>query len=426
MADLSKVKINNVVYDLKDATARSNIETLLGTHTLSALGDAAWKAVATEISGTGLVEASVVKSYVDSAVAAIPEFDVVVIAQGGSLPTASADTFHKIYLMAQEKTAASNVYDEYITVRTGSKGAYSYSWEKVGSTDIDISGKVDKTTKICGIALDGDISVEALQTALGLKALAYKDSAAATVTDYATGINGAEYTPGGSVTVESTVAATEIDSTGTFTPAGDVSGSMTPAGTVAIARDDANGVQVSGTVTAPKITITPATTEVQHLTSVGTLPTYTAGSYTAPSVTETASAFATAGLVAAIDEKDTEMLVFSAADTSNALTSTGFKAGSYTAPKYVAGTLPVLGEAQKVMTGVTSATASAPTFTGDKFAATFTGTEGAISATFTGTSGAVSVKGSYDKTTVGDATFTGTKATITPTLATGSKTITVE
>lgn len=422
MADLSKVKINNVVYDLKDAAARSNIETLLGSHALGALGDAAWKAVAANISGTGLVEASVVKSYVDSAVAAIPEFDVVVVT---ILPEASADTFHKIYLVAQSSKAASNSYDEYITVRSGEKAAYTYSWEKVGSTDIDITGKVDKTQTICGISLETNISTDQIKTALGLKALAYKDNAATTVTDYATGIKGASYTPGGAVEVESTVVATAMTSTGSFTPAGDVSGSMTPAGTVTIARDD-SGVAITGSVTAPKITITPNTTEVQHISSVGTLASYTPASYKAPSVNEAKSAFATAGLVAAIDGTDEEMLVFSAASTSNALTATGFNAGSYTAATYTPGTLPVLGEAESVMTGIASATATAPTFNGDKFAATFAGTEGDISATFTGTAGAVSVSGNYDKTTVGDATFTGTAATIAPTLETGSKTITVQ
>ena len=355
MANLSKLKINNVVYDLKDATARSNVETLLGTHTLSALGDAAWKAVASEISGTGLVEASVVKSYVDSAVAAIPEFDVVVVTE---LPTASDKTFHKIYLIAQSSTTGSNIYDEYITVRSGTKGSYTYSWEKIGSTDIDISSKVDKTTTICGITLEKNISTIDLQAALGLKKLAYKDSAAATVTDYATGITGASYTPAGSVT---------------------------------IAKDD-NGVQISGTVSAPSITITPATAEVQHLTSVGKLPTYKAASYTAPSVSESKGTFATAGMVASVDTTDTEMLVFSDASTSNALTATGFNAGSYTAAVYTQGSLPVLGDKQTVVTGITKATATAPTFTGNKFGAT----------------------------------FTGTGTTITPTLATGSKTITVE
>lgn len=424
MSELSKVKIGGVVYDLKDATARENINSMLGDHTLEALGAAAWKAVAAEISGEGLVEASVVKNYVDAQIETIPEFDVVVLASGAELPTASDKTFHKIYLKTTNG-ADDNKYDEYITVRSGASTAYTYSWEKVGSTAIDISGKVDKTQKICGIALSSDITVDQIKTALGLKALAYKDEASATLTDYATGITGADYTPAGSVEVETTTTSTEVASSGNFTPAGTVSGTTTAAGTVALARND-SGTQITGSVAAPTITVTPATAKVKHVSSVGKLPTYTAGSYTAPSVTEAKSNFATNGVVASIDGTDTEMLVFENASTSQALTSTGFKAGSYTAPTYTDGELPTLTDEQTVVTGIQSATASAPAFTGDKFAATFTGTEADIDATFSGTQGAVAVKGNYDKTTVGEATFTGEQATIAPTLTKGSKTVTVK
>ncbi len=429
MSELSKVKIGGVVYDLKDATARENIETMLGNHALDALGAAAWKAVAAEISGTGLVEASVVKDYVDSQVGQIHNFDVVIDTEGtaakGPSVTAAAETMYKIYMVPSDEAAAGD-YIEYITIRSGAEDSYTYKWEQIGNTKISLTGYVPTTTTVATIALDHNITVDELKTALGLKSLAYKDEASTTLNDYATGITGASYTPAGSVEVESAVTATEMTSVGEYTPAGTVAGTTTAAGTVAIARDEANGVQITGSVSAPTITVTPSTAKVQHLTSVGTLPSYTAGSYTAPSVKEASSAFATQGVVAAVDTTDTEMLVFTDASTSNALTSTGFNAGSYTAPTYKAGTLPVLGEEQTVVTGINNATASAPTFTGDKFGATFTGSEAVISADFTGTKGNVSVKGNYDKTTVGDATFTGTQATIAPTLDKGNKTVTVK
>lgn len=428
MSELSKVKIGGVVYDLKDATARENIATMLGEHALEALGAAAWKAVAANISGTGLVEASVVKDYVDSQVGQIHSFDVVIDATGtaatGPSVTASADTMYKIYMVPSDEAAAGD-YIEYITIRSGAEGAYTYKWEAIGNTKVSLTGYVPTTTTVCEIALDHNITIAEIKSALALKALAYKDEASTTLSDYATGIKAASYTPAGTVEVESTVTSTEIASTGSYTPAGNVSGTTTAAGSVTIARNDA-GVQITGSVSAPTITVTPATAKVQHITDVGSLPTYTNGSYTAPSVKEVTSAFATQGVVAAIDGNDAEMLVFSNAATSNALTSTGFNAGSYTAPTYVAGSLPVLGDEQTVVTGITSATASAPTFTGDKFGATFAGEEADITASFTGTAGAVNVKGNYDKTTVGDATFTGTKADITPTLTTGSKTVTVK
>ena len=284
---------------------------------------------------------------------------------------------------------------------------------------------VQKALTIAGIDLQDAITAEELKTALGLGALAYKDSASGRVT-VVTGVSDAEYTPAGNVAVTLNQTSTAMASTGTFTPAGNVTGNVTAAGTVAIARDDANGVQVSGTVSAPTVTVTPVTAQVQHIDSVGTLPSYTAAKYTAPSVTEAKASFASEGVVATIDDKDAEMLVFSAAGKAEALTTTGFNAGSYTAAEFNAGALPTLGVAQTVVTGIEKAEASAPTFTGDKFGATFSGSQVAIAAKFAGTEGNVSVSGNYDKAGVESAAFTGTKATISHEVTTEAKTVTVQ
>ena len=112
MAYISKIKLaNGTSVDIKDAEGRNNVTTLLGGHALEALGAAAWKAVAANISGEGLVDAAVVKAYVDAQIKTIPEFDVVIVADGEELPTASADTFHKIYLKKASTTGiAQNIY----------------------------------------------------------------------------------------------------------------------------------------------------------------------------------------------------------------------------------------------------------------------------------------------------------------------------
>lgn len=285
---------------------------------------------------------------------------------------------------------------------------------------------VQKTFTIAGIDLQDNIAAEELKTALSLGALAYKNSATATLTDYATGISGATYTPAGSVDVTLTQTATEIASTGNFTPSGSVSGNVTAAGSVAITKDNANGVEITGTVSTPTITVTPSNTTIKGVTNAGTLPSYTPATYTAPSVTEAKTAVATAGLIAAMDGTDTEMLVLTAASTAEVLTGTGFDAGSFTDGTLNPGALPTLTEDTTVVTGITGATASQPVFTGDKFGATFTGTQTDISATFSGTEGQVSVNGNYDKATVGGTGFTGTEATITPTLTTGNKEVTVQ
>ena len=39
---LSKIKVNDAIYDLKDADARGKLGTLIGSHAVQALGTAAW------------------------------------------------------------------------------------------------------------------------------------------------------------------------------------------------------------------------------------------------------------------------------------------------------------------------------------------------------------------------------------------------
>lgn len=52
------------------------------------------------------------------------------------LPTASADTMHKIYLVPSTDPQSQNVKDEYITIYNGDSAPERYTWEKIGSTDI--------------------------------------------------------------------------------------------------------------------------------------------------------------------------------------------------------------------------------------------------------------------------------------------------
>lgn len=415
---LSKVKIGEQTYYLKDAEVRKLLDTFGTAVTYNV--DAA---VAED--GAGLVTAGAVHSYVTQYVTDI---------------TGGAMTFVGMFAKEEGKTdlevLAAKVPSPaagYVAIVGTAEYVYADgTWHLYGDEGIyaTVAGVeadyVKKSLTIAGIDLKDAITADELKTALDLKALAHKDSASGSIDGVVVGIKDAAYTPAGSVEVKLNQTSTPMASTGSFTPAGTVSGNVTAAGTVAIARDDANGVAVSGTVAAPTITVTPSTAEVQHIDSLGQLPSYTAAQYTAPSVAEASSQFASEGLVAAIDENDAEMLVFSAAGKSAALTSTGFNAGSYTAAQFDAGKLPTLGAAQTVVTGIASATSTAPVFTGDKFGATFSGQQVAISAAFAGQEGAVNVSGNYDKAGVESAAFAGTEATISHEVTTGSKTVTVQ
>ena len=453
---LSIFNVGGVDYNLKDAAATDKLGKLIGTHTVEALGAAAWKAVAANISGEGLVDASVVKAYVDAQVGTIHNFDVVIDAAGtaaGPSVTASANTMYKIYLVPDTNAEAGS-YIEYITIKSGE----TYKWEAIGSTRTSLDGYVEKTQKIAGLTLNTDISTQALQSALGLKAFAYAAKGTATVA--AKTVNGVKATgkSTGSLTGAMAYTATEISSTGKVTAAGSVTGSAISGGSIAVTLKDAEaataatvtaeaykpagsvtsnfvadankGVAIEGTVSKPTATVTPSTATVQEMKDAGTEYSITTGSVSKAS--DTKSAFATEGVTASVNE-DTETLTFTAAGTSQAVTASG--AVNYTAP-VLSGKLPTFGASAALMTGAT-VDVSQPTFTGNKYAvnSSFAGTEvenmkvtgvtyvkqAVNTATFTpvaatlGFSGNevdVSVKGSYDKANKGTLAFTGAEISL--------------
>lgn len=186
-----------------------------------------------------------------------------------------------------------------------------------------------------------------------------------------------------------------------YTPSGDVAGTVVASGSVSIAKDAENGTQISGSVSAPTVTVTPATDTIKKVTSVGTLPTKAADTFT-PNGDDTFTAGSQAAWSASVDDAS-ETLSFSF--TTNTLPT--FKQGakaSYTEGAFDGGTLPELAATgTTVVTGITKAEASAPTFTGDKFAASFTGASADITATFTGAKTSVVSGVNYDKATVNTA-----------------------
>lgn len=377
---ISKLKIGAQVYNLKDIAAQSDIAAIKAI--TDALGDAANKDVATAITenGTELPTAGAVYTAITNATKDI------------------AGAMH----YRGKVTATSDITDPKAgdVVLVGTKeyiyGGDPAAWAELGdegiylTTTLAAQTYVPKTTTIAGIDLQDAITKDELLTALGLAGeggslgdLAFADETEVTVTDYATGITGAAYTPAGTISVTAG-AGTETDITST--------GNFTPVGSVALTKDnDAGTFQVSGTVSKPTITVSG--TEGNVVTGI------TGG--TPASFSSTDGTYATAGLKAEIDATDTEMLVFSAAPTATAVATAS----------YTAAVEPTIATG-KALTAATAALDDAPAFTGDKFTPAFTGTQGAVS-----------VDGKYEKAGVPTATFTGTAATITPTLDVGNKTI---
>lgn len=367
MAYISKIKLaNGTTVNIKDAENQAKITTLLNGHAIEALGAAAWKAVAANISGEGLVDASVVKAYVDSQVGQIHNFDVVIDAAGtsaGPSVAASADTMYKIYMVPSGDAAAGS-YVEYITIRSGEAAAYTYKWEAIGNTKMNLSGYVTNTTTIATIALDHNITVAELQGALNLGAMAYADKASgsttlntvdsitmkpvtvagnATVTSKAANatLTKANYTPagtvtgsaisGGSINVTLKDSATKTEATlGTseFTPTGTIAakegGSFSALKTATLGEVETGGVLIEGEISAPAISLTAADKTVatgltggskasfqegvftpaafqEGFYTAGQAATWTGASYNAPTMGEaTTGKFASEGIVATV------------------------------------------------------------------------------------------------------------------------------
>ncbi len=289
-------------------------------------------------------------------------------------------------------------------------------WKQIGETF------VAKTFTVAGLSFEENITLSQMQEALKLQALAYKNEATGTLTDYVTEVEGVNYTPTGTVEVilgYGQVAT--VTSRGKFTPQGTVSGKTTAKGSISLQKD-ANGFAVSGSVSAPDLTIVPSTEKIKQITGVGTLPSYTPAQYTAPSMSSSTGAFTTEGVTAAVDGN---VLKLVPAATANAVNSITFDNGSYTAATFNPGTLPTIDNNLSVMTDIASATASKPVFTGDKINATFIGISSNIEAEFTGTEADIEVSGQYNQAEIESVKFTGDAKTIKPGLMKENKTVTV-
>ena len=365
---ISKLTIGEQTYYLKDAEVRALLATL---------GTAAQKDVADGVSAgeQGLVTGA----QVQAAIAGI----------SGSMH------FRGVFTSKEEVTnpAAGDVI--IVGIKEYVYGGEPASWHELGDESIYAL----KTVTIGTQNLSANINLDTLAADMGLGKLAKRDSATGTVAGQTISGLKAKGNTAGSIAVELTQTSTAATLTKSdYTPSGDVAGTVVANGTVSIAKDAENGTQISGSVSAPTVTVTPSTDTIKKVTSVGTLPTKAADTFT-PNGDDIFTQGSKASWSANVDEAS-ETLSFSFTANDLPTFTQGAKA-SYTEGTFNAGTLPELAAAgTTVVTGITSATASAPVFTGDKFAASFTGASADITATFTGDKTSVVSGVNYDKATV--------------------------
>lgn len=362
---ISKLSIGNEIYYLKDSEARE---------LLAQLGTAAKKDVAAGVSADdhGLVTGAQVQAAIAGLSGAMHFRGVV-----ESLPESVAGYESGDVIMVGTKEY---VCDGAKFVELGDEGIYALKSVTIGTQ-----------------SLAANIDLDVLKTDLGLGKLAYKDSAKGTVAGQT--ISGVTATGNSAGTIDVALTQTATAATLTkadYTPSGDVTGTVVAEGSVGIAKSD-DGTQISGTVSAPTVTVTPATDSIKKVTSVGTLPTKAADTFV-PNGDDQFTAGSQAKWSASVDDNETLSFDF----TANTLpTFTQGAKASYTEGAFTQGTLPELAaEGTPVVTGITKAEASAPVFTGDKFAATFTGASADILATFAGEKTQVVSGVTYDKATV--------------------------
>ena len=365
---ISKLTIGEKTYYLKDAEARELLATL---------GTAAKKDVAAGVSAEeqGLVTGAQVQAAI-AGIAGSMHFRGVVASFDDIANPAAGDVI-------------------IIGVKEYVYGGEPAAWHELGDESIYAL----KTVTIGNQNLSANINLDTLAADMGLGKLAKKDSATGTVAGQTiTGVK-ATGTVTGSINVDLTQTATAATlAKSAYTPAGSIAADVTATGKVSIAKDAENGVQISGSVSAPTVTVTPATATIKQVTSVGELPSKAKDTFTANG-DDIFTQGSKASWSANVNEAS-ETLSFSF--TANDLPT--FKQGakaSYTEGAFNAGSLPTLAaEGTTVVTGITSATATAPVFTGDKFAATFTGDKNIVNAAFTGTEVQVVSGVTYDKATV--------------------------
>ena len=379
---LSKVKLGNTTYYLKDADVRAILDTFGSIVTYD-------KAATIADGGTGIPNADQVYDFVISQVASV----------GKALNL----------IAATDHTAVTEpAIGDFVVEDDGKEWLYDgHEWRQVG----DEASYVVKTRTIAGVDLQDNITVAELQQALELKSLAFKDNGSVAITtvdsinSFSTGKAGSynvsstpvavpatydslDVTPAGSVTITAgTAAAASYDKTtsvsiATAAPADGQSATYTPAGSVSVTN----------------VTVTPSTGNVATVTNAGTAYQLTAGSVS--QAADTTGTFATEGYVATVGTgDDAETLILTAASTSSAVTASG--AVTYTDPT-LSGSLPTFGT-QSVVTGISGASASA----------SFSGEGVMINATPSSTSTAATMT---QPTFTGS--FSGTSKSVTPTVAT--------
>lgn len=418
MADISKIKINSgEPLNIKDDIGRKNMATLLGSHGLTALGSAAWLNVVDEVTDGNLNP--VTSNAVADAIAALGQalrFVGIATKQEGET---EAQAVERAFPAASQTAGAVAICGAKEFICAGNP----LSWHEFGD-DVNLyltkteaaATYVKKALTIAGIDLNDDVTAAELKTALGLGAMAYADKASGSLStvDSATvtaGKAGDYNVTDQTVDVPATFNTLDVTAAGTVSVTKSAGASVsykkaiapTIAGATATEEQVANYTP-AGTVSKPNVNanLSLAESAVAIVTDGGT--DYTLSDGGVEKAADSTSTFAKTGMLASLADDDTECLVFTDAQTANAVTASG--AITYT-KQTLSGALPTFDTKNVVIktgSSVSAELAAAPQFTG----------AGAI---LTATANYEDAEGEVTDA-VYEAGFTGTDKSVTPTIKT--------
>lgn len=335
------------------------------------------------------------------------------------------------------------VYDGSAWKELGDEGVYATKGELADAiADIVIAGVT--------MGSDNEISAQELKTALGLGDFAFVNTGSASY-DKATGASLSDAAAAGTYTISGTaVSVPQTFSAMDVTPAGEVTAtastvsinvptveSVSYVKTESASYDKVSSIAVSsaapgagesanytpaGSISLPSFTgeFTASTTSVATVTDAGTAYTINGGGVSQAAATS--ASFAVEGVTAAMDATDNEMLVFSVAGTTNAVTEVG--ALTFTTPT-LSGALPTFGNATVATGGTVGVAANGDaSFTGTgaliSAAANFTSTAAVLGTTTTGASLGAGTSNIVVPAQSITASFTGTSNSVTPQVATSA------
>lgn len=366
-------------------------------------------------------------------------------------------SYNKQYsLLARADTASvtSNSYDADYALFSTKATINPYSGE---ITTPKVHGDLDGTATrvlsdltVGSKKYNGSTPIEILPSDLGLsQALKFVGTTTTALTDGATTspikINSANHTPAtGDVVIVSgtdqefvwTGAAWEelgnasshskIGHTHNVThkPAGTVS-QPTFSGTGTLIKGTFNGTEQTasvsytpaGSVSTPTITVTPNTTTVNSITAVGTLPSLTKTDYAVDDITawSAGSGSFTATISSTSATTPNKVVTLAHGHTAPSLSYTARTVTQIT--DWSAGTLPTKGSNTTVVTGIKSAKATQPTFTGTAATISHKHTPSGTITITTGAPGTGETANYTPAGTVSKPTFSGTSATLTTSAA---------